>query len=108
MADGLAKAGCTLPTADKPLFFEEPPDFVRTFLQKDKTGVPRIRKKQCVVQQLADVNQAFCHNDSANMSMAASNSPFVIDAHHRAANISTAVSWISNNYDMDASASTSL
>lgn len=59
VADGLAKAGCNLSRTTIPLFFEEPPNFVETFLHKDQTGVPRIRKTHCILQHMTDEDQAF-------------------------------------------------
>ncbi|OIT33769.1 putative ribonuclease h protein [Nicotiana attenuata] len=107
VADGLAKAGFTISITATPLFFEEPPDFVETFLHNDQTGVPRIRKKHCLLQHMTDEDQAFANQNIHTMCMDASTSPFVLDTHTRA-HVSTTSSCVTNNSEMDAFASTSL
>ncbi|OIT20585.1 hypothetical protein A4A49_59079, partial [Nicotiana attenuata] len=109
VVDGLAKAGCNFQSADKPLIFEEPPDFVNTFLQKDQAGVIRTRKATCLLQQqLEDVDQDIFYNNSNDLCMTAYNSSFIMDNYHRIASASISISRISNNYHADAYASPSL
>ncbi|OIT31654.1 hypothetical protein A4A49_60413, partial [Nicotiana attenuata] len=108
VTDGLAKVGCNFPSTDKPLIFEEPTDFVNTFLQRDQAGATRTRKTTGLMQhQLEDVDQHIFDTHSIDLRMATSNSPIVMDNYNSIASTSISISRLSNNYNTDAGASSS-
>ncbi|OIT37574.1 hypothetical protein A4A49_63424, partial [Nicotiana attenuata] len=109
VADGLAKAGCDMASNDKPFIFEEPPDFVRTFLQRDREGSTRFRKTTCTLQeQEEDMDHHTFAIHHTTQQMDASNGDNVMDNYVRIANSNTCNRQLLNNYISDAHASPSL